>query len=104
MNKRSKEDARGFGARERKKKRGTSDLVQRGSATRSSPRTKMAEGPEEPLHLTGEMQPVSPTEVQWKGLVLGEAPDGSRYPLCQVSMLDFRWAAGFDVEIPSHSS
>ena len=30
---------------------------------------------------------VSPTEVQWKGLTLGEPPSGSRCPLCQVSML-----------------
>lgn len=30
---------------------------------------------------------VSPTEVQWKGLLLEEPPGWSRYPLYQVSML-----------------
>ena len=35
----------------------------------------------------GAIDGVSPTEVQWKGLVHGEPPYGSRYPLCQVSML-----------------
>ena len=35
----------------------------------------------------GVIAKVSPTEVQWKGLTLGEPPSGSRYPLCQVSML-----------------
>ena len=29
---------------------------------------------------------VNPTEVQWKGLALGEPPSWSRYPLSQVSM------------------
>ena len=35
----------------------------------------------------GAIDGVSPTGVQWKGLVHGEPPYGSRYPLCQVSML-----------------
>ena len=35
----------------------------------------------------GAIDGVSPTGVQWKGLVHGEPPCGSRYPLCQVSML-----------------
>ena len=30
---------------------------------------------------------VSPTQVQWKGLTLGEPPSWSRCPLCQVSMI-----------------
>ena len=35
----------------------------------------------------GMIAAVSPTVVQWKGLTLGEPPNGSWYPLCQVSML-----------------
>ena len=37
----------------------------------------------------GEIARVSPTEVQWKGLALGEPPCWSRYPLSQVSMTIF---------------
>ena len=40
----------------------------------------------------GAIDGVSPTGVQWKGLVHGEPPYGSRYPLCQVSMLGQRSA------------
>ena len=35
----------------------------------------------------GAIAQVNPPGVQWTGLAVGEPPTGSRYPLCQVSML-----------------
>ena len=57
----------------------------KGIARTQSPTNKNC-APESPTF--GVIAAVSPTEVQWKGLTLEEPPHGSRYPLCQVSMLD----------------
>ena len=59
-------------------------LVDQGIARTQSPTNKNY-APELPTF--GAIDGVSPTGVQWKGLVHGEPPYGSRYPLCQVSML-----------------
>ena len=64
----------------------------KGIARTQSPTNKNC-APESPTF--GVIAAVSPTEVQWKGLTLGEPPQGSRYPLCQVSMLEHGGPAGF---------
>ena len=63
-----------------------------GRARTQSPTNKNC-APESPTF--GVIAGVNPTVVQWKGLVLGEPPYGSRYPLCQVSMLDFGYSRIF---------
>ena len=64
--------------------RGMYSVHDQGIARTQSPTNKNY-APELPTF--GAIDGVSPTEVQWKGLVHGEPPYGSRYPLCQVSML-----------------
>ncbi len=64
--------------------RGMCSVQDQGIARTQSPTNKNY-APELPTF--GAIDGVSPTEVQWKGLVHGEPPYGSRYPLCQVSML-----------------
>ena len=71
----------------------------KGIARTQSPTNKNC-APESPTF--GAIAAVSPTEVQWKGLVLGEPPNGSRYPLCQVSMLFQPTLPGFVSSIQSH--
>ena len=68
----------------------------KGIARTQSPTNKNC-APESPTF--GVIAAVSPTGVQWKGLTLGEPPNGSRYPLCQVSMLDPRTLPGFYLRI-----
>ena len=64
---------------------GYDNVEYKGIARTQSPTNKNC-APESPTF--GVIAAVSPTEVQWKGLTLEEPPHGSRYPLCQVSMLD----------------
>ena len=56
-----------------------------GSARTQSPTNRNCT-PESPAF--GVIAKVNLSVVQWKGLTLGEPPRGSRFPLCQVSMLD----------------
>ena len=59
-------------------------LFIQGKARTQSPTNKNY-APESPAF--GVIEGFSQTEVQWKGLALGDPPSWSRSPLCQVSML-----------------
>ena len=59
-------------------------VLYQGLARTQSP-TQINCAPELPTF--GVIAGVSPTEVQWKSLFLGEPPSWSRFLLCQVSML-----------------
>ena len=60
-------------------------FIYRGIARTQSPTNKNY-APES--YTFGMIASVNPTEVQWRGLSLGEPPCRSRSPLCQVSMLE----------------
>ena len=69
-----------------KSKQERANMVQNQGIARTQSPTNKNCAPESPTF--GAIARVSPSEVQWKGLALGEPPNGSRYLLCQVSMLD----------------
>ena len=80
-----------------KSKEERANMVQNQGIARTQSPTNKNCAPESPTF--GVIAAVSPTGVQWKGLTLGEPPNGSRYPLCQVSMLDPRTLPGFYLRI-----